>query len=243
MMKRLLPIFLCLVILLSLPLSVSAKDDVQHFASIVVDDQAQLLTGTERAKLSSKAVQTDFPVTVVILTVSSLDGKSPKAYANDYYDSIETEENGILLLISMEYRDWYILTDGKVHDEISDSACEDIAQIILDDLSTGRYFHAFDTFIDTVPDYLNDRFTLIMALIALGIGIAAGGITILVMRSKMNTAKPQRTATDYVKSGSFHLNTHLDFFLYSRVTRTAKPKNTSSSGGGGGSRGGAGGKF
>ncbi len=57
------------------------------------------------------------------------------------------------------------------------------------------------------------------------------------MKSKMNTARIQKEAKNYVKDGSFLLEGSHDRFLYERTTRTAKPKSNSSSGGGSSSRG------
>lgn len=225
-----------------MPLSVSANDDTGYEANILIHDHANLLTASQCAKLSGKTINTEFPMTVVIVTVDSVGIQTPEQFANTYYDSIDHKANGILLLLSMEYRDWYMLTDGRVHDIISDSDCQSIAERFLPDLSSGNYYSAFDQFLTDLPDDLDNSYSFTMLLIAIGIGLVVGLIVILIMRGQMNTARAQRSATGYVKEGSFNLNTHLDFYLYSRVTKTAKPKNTSFSGGGG-SRGGSGGKF
>lgn len=240
-MKKVFSILLCLCLIFSLPLTVSAESQ-EYTATILIDDRADLLGDTQRNKLYSKTVSADFPFTVVICTVDSIGSKTPEQFANDRYDSITASENGILLLLAMESRDWYILTVGEVHARISDSDCQTIAERFLSDLSSGRYYSAFDTFLTGLPSDLDNSYNVPMFLIALAVGLVVGLITILIMRSQMNTAKPQRSAMGYVKNGSFNLHTHFDFYLYSRVTKTPRPKNTSS-GGGGGSRGGAGGKF
>ena len=60
----------------------------------------------------------------------------------------------------------------------------------------------------------------------------------------MKSVRQKNDAADYVRPGSMQLTHSRDLFLYSHVSRTAKPKNTSSGGGGGGgSRGGAGGRL
>lgn len=70
--------------------------------------------------------------------------------------------------------------------------------------------------------------------IALTVGAVAGGITLLVMRGQMNTARQQTGASSYLLENTVQMNKHLDLFLYSRVSRTRRQQ--SSSGGGGGSR-------
>ncbi len=72
--------------------------------------------------------------------------------------------------------------------------------------------------------------------ISLAIGAAFAAFVLFGIRSQMNTAKPQADSSQYLKGGSFHLNTRRDIFLYSHVTRTRRSE--SSGGGGGGSRGG-----
>ena len=241
-MKKLFSIVLCLILLAFLPLSVSAEND-QFSAVILIDDRADLLSDSQRTMLEHTSVVSDFPFTVVISTVDSIGTSTPEQFANDRYDRLSSTDNGILLLVALESRDWYILTVGKVHDRISNSDCDAMADRFLSDLSDGWYYSAFDTFLSAIPAELDNSYNLTMPIIAIVIGIAVGGIVILIMRSQMKTAKPQRSATGYVKSGSYKLNQHLDFYLYSRVTKTPRPKNTSSGGGGSGSRGGSGGKF
>lgn len=59
----------------------------------------------------------------------------------------------------------------------------------------------------------------IPVLVALGIGLAAAGITLFFMYRSMSTVRKQRHADDYADSGSFRLSECRDVFLYSRVTR------------------------
>ncbi len=69
-------------------------------------------------------------------------------------------------------------------------------------------------------------------LLALAIGCGVGAIVLLIFRSGMNTAKAQRSATDYMKSGSYHLSGQRDIFLYSHTSRTRKSDDSGHSGGG-----------
>ena len=87
----------------------------------------------------------------------------------------------------------------------------------------------------------NDALQLLVSLV---IGAVVAGIVLSVMRSKMNTAKAQYGASNYLQEGSYHLNTQHDVYLYSNTTRVRRSQNSSSGGGsGGGSRGGSRGKF
>ncbi len=73
-------------------------------------------------------------------------------------------------------------------------------------------------------------------LIGLLIGLAAAGITLLILRGQMRTAKPQSGAKVYMCPGSYDLRQQQDVFLYSRIRKVRR----SESSGGGGSHGGGG---
>ena len=80
-------------------------------------------------------------------------------------------------------------------------------------------------------------------------GLIGFGIVILIMlaiRSKLKTVQMQRGAVNYIRPGSMNVAIARDTYLYSTVSRTAKPKNNSGSSThstGGSSFGGSSGKF
>ena len=244
-----------------------------------ITDNAQLLTPEQLQELDkhirelTAQYQTDF----VILTVESLDGKSPKQYANDFYDSNNCgygeSRDGILMLLAMESRDYYFLTNGTPTEKLAQAgglaALEDK---VVPHLSNGNYYLAFGMFLDTAaaivakplsapgasnPAY-NDDFVYIgfddvasteERLQRVGIftviGLIIGIAVTLLMKRSMKTARAKRLAADYVRPGSFQLTRRMDLFLYRTRTRVRVQSDNSSSGGsrGGGSRGGGGGKF
>lgn len=270
-MKRLLLIFLCLTVVFAYPLSVSAS-----LPRIV--DNADLLAVEEEAYLEDKAARLadTYQMDVVILTVDSLNGKSSEAYADDYFDEngygIGTDYSGVLLLLSMEYRDWAISTCGETIYALTDYGIQDVFSAAAGYLSQDLYFEAFDAYLDALDPYFSayvegspidgyqnayngpgsfitgtqddivhyeDRATRTVGwyagkfLTSLVIGAIVAGITLLIMRSRMNTARPQRDAASYVGNGSVQITQHRDRFLYSQVRKVRKQQN--SSGGGGGS--------
>ena len=244
-----------------------------------ITDDAQLLTGDQLAELSAYVrdltaqYQTDF----VIVTVNSLGGKTPKAYANDFYDSNNcgygANRDGILMLVAMESRDYYFLTNGMPTEKLAQAGgISALENKVVSHLSSGNYYKAFDTFLGTAagiiakplsapgapnPAY-NDDFVYIgfddvptaaerwqrIGIFAV-IGAAIGFLTTFLMTRGMKTARAQKYAMDYVRHGSFHLTRQQDIYLYRTRTRVRVQSNNNSSGGrsGGSSRGGGGGKF
>lgn len=226
-------------------------------------DMADLLSDSEEADLSGllDEISTRQQVDVVVVTVGSMEGKTAMEYADDYYDEngygFGDGRDGILLLVSMEDRDWYISTSGYGITAVTDAGREYMAENFLDDLSAGEYAAAFTSFADQCDDYLTQAKTgeaydvdnvpldpvsyfmgsfaaafvaaFIIALIATGI-----------MRLKLKSVFSRSAADDYVRQGSMQLTRQSDLFLYRQVNRRKKEEHVSSSpassGGQGGSR-------
>lgn len=151
-MKKLTIYLLCAVLLLTLPFSVAA------FSEKIVDD-ANLLSDSEEVALEQKAktLVSKYQMDVVILTVWSLDGKSAQDYADDYYDTngygIGGDYSGLLLLLSMENRDWYISTCGETIYALTDYGIQSVFEEIAWYLSEDQYYYAFDEYLDQLDDY------------------------------------------------------------------------------------------
>lgn len=280
-MKKLITVFLVTLLLLSLAVPAYGAEEPLDY----VVDYAGLLTSGEEEMLQQLIHETmpDLQLDIVIVTTYGTGGNGVQAYADDFYDQngygYGADHAGILLLLDMESREWYMRTSGDAIYIFTDYGLEELGQSILPYLSDGDYSGAFSHWIGELsyyverfrngspvdgyvqPDeydspygdviyYYDDHVGIKPFPIALIIGLAAALITVLVMRSRMNTARMQSGAGDYMKEGSFHLRQFSDVFLYSRVTRVAKPKNTSGGGGssvhrssGGVSHGGRGGRF
>lgn len=148
-MKRLVIFLVCILLLLSSPLSVLAS------APKIVDE-AGLLTENEIRKLErrAQALTDQYGMDVVIVTVDSIGGKTVESFADDYFDNngygIGPSDSGILLLLSMEYRDWAISTCGEAIYAITDYGIQELFSQMADDLSKDRYYKAFATYLNTL---------------------------------------------------------------------------------------------
>lgn len=237
----------------------------------VIDD-AGLIKASDEKKLDKKIknIQKD-KFDVVILTVKSLDGKSAQDYADDYYDNndygLDNEKSGVLFLVSKGDRKYHISTKGAGIKAFTDYGIGRIKEEIKPYLSDGDYFNACDEFLNITKDFVkaykdgtpydtdnpyNEEIDyVILEVIALVIAFVIALISVGIMRLRMNTAKPKGTAMEYIKKGSFKLTSEKDIFLYSTVTKTAKPKDNDNSAGGstthvsssGSEHGGGGGSF
>ena len=245
---------LCCFLMLCVFLSVSVfahPDRLVDNANLLSDDEAAVI----RTRLDE--VSETHQVDVVIVTTLSTYGMSPMEYADDFFDyngyGFGDSYDGVLLLISMEDRDWWISTTGLGIRALDDSTIEYIGEWMLDDLSTGAYADAFETFVDECDYYINGEIngfpfdfgtTLTISLI---IGLIVAFIATAVMKAKLKSVGRQTAATDYVKTGSLQLTQSSEMYLYRNVTRVKRSSESSGSSthtsSSGRSHGGGGGKF
>ena len=268
-MKKLISILLVFLLLASLCVcAAAARSDTP-----LVVDNAGVLTSDEITVLTEKAqsLQDTYDMDVVILVVTDLDGKSAQDYADDYYDyngyGVGDDYSGMLLLIATESRDWWISTCGEAIYVLTDFGIESIFSDFSGYLSVNDYYHAFETYLDCLPEYFNayyagnpidnagnyedDSFGISEILISLAVGCGISGIAVGIMSAQMNTKRPQNSASNYLNQNTYRLHGHSDMFLYSNVTKVRRESSGSSSGGGssthrssgGRSHGGGGGKF
>lgn len=152
MKKKMILILTCLLLISSLVIPANA-------ARNPVVDNASLFSLSELTSLQEKAVEVSgsHQMEVVILTVNSLDGKTPQDYADDYYDEngygYGDNKSGVLFLLAMDTRDWYISTCGDAIYALTDYGIEQIFSGMSGYLSSGDYYKAFDVYLDTLPAY------------------------------------------------------------------------------------------
>lgn len=235
----------------------------------LVVDEADLLTETEELTLlyELEAIRETEDMDVVVVTVDSVGYATAEEFADDFYDNNGYSVDGILLLVSMEYRDWYISTSGFGITAFTDAGLEYIADEVLYYLSDGDYYNAFMVFADYSSRFISQAKTgepydidnmpqepfdvFFTAVFSFGIAFIIALISTAVMKGQLNSVRTQTSADDYVKSGSLNIKNSNEIFLYRNVTRTVKETNNSSSGGGssthrsssGRMHGGRGGKF
>ena len=234
-------------------------------------DHANLLTSSEETELISvlDEISERQNLDIIVVTVNSLEGKTPRAYADDYYDQhnygFGSQKDGVLLLVAMETRDCYISTSGDGVRVFTDAGIDRISNMIENDLGDEDYISAFTTYAQLCDDYITqakeaapydidnmpkgDYDIMQYLLISLAIGFVIALIVTGIMRSKLKSVRFKSGASDYVKKDSFLLTQSKDIYLYRNITRRAKPKNENSGGSSthhsssGRSHGGGGGKF
>ncbi len=152
-MKRLSVLLLALVLLFAVSVCAAASSEIpaERQKPLLVDD-ADLLSPDEEAALLSLLEEKSATVKadIAVVTVNDTDGQDVETFAYDYYDYNgygQGEDNdGVLLLISMAERDYWIVTTGFCIEAITDYGLEKIQNDFLPSLSYGNYIDAFRTY-------------------------------------------------------------------------------------------------
>lgn len=268
MKKRIASILLLLVLCLSMVVPAFAENGfadeyyrVIDMADLLTDDQEQALL----SQLDEISLRQHFDVTVI--TAETLEGYTVQDYADALFEHCSygygDSRDGVLLLISMEDRDWYITTHGYGITAFTDAGIEYIGKQLKSDLSAGDYAAAFRRYGELCDDFVTqarsgDPYTrsnlpkeplaTMWLFISIGLGVAIALAVVGGMKGRLKTVRRQAAAASYLRPGSLQVTDNREMFLYTNVTQTARPKNddfgssthTSSSGD---TFGGGGGKF
>lgn len=277
MKKRILVLLSIFTVFLSFVTPTCAQAQEERFgrsadAGPRVVDMAGLLDGAERAALLSRLdeISERERVDIVVLTVNGLEGKTSMQYADDFYDNngygYGGGKDGILLLVSMADRDWWISTAGYGITAFTDAGMDYISEQFLPALSSGDYREAFMCFADCCEEFITEAkaghpydishmpkepFRLGFSVcVSLAAGLIFAVIVTACMKGQLKSVRSQPGASSYVKDGSMNITESRELFLYSNLRRREKPKSNTSRGGSrthtsssGRSHGGRGGKF
>lgn len=240
-------------------------------------DNAGLLSADEWQSVCAKLdeVSEKHGVDVVVLTTWSTDGKYVYEYADDYYDESDwgqgTTRDGIMLMISMEGRDWYISTCGQAINSVTDYGISYIGNEMISLLSEGDYEEAFESYAEACDKVLTQAengspydvdnqveeeaeaeesgFNPEGGLLSLLMGVLTALFPTMSMKNNLKSVKNQVKASNYIKEGSLNLAQKSDSFMYRHVATVPIVRNDGPGGSsthmssGGMTHGGGGGKF
>lgn len=242
---------LCCILIFSFAFSAGAVEPR-------IVDNADVLSYDEESELEYDAVSltVKYGIDVVILVVDGLDGSSTMEYADDFYDyhnyGVDDEKSGVLLLLDIDSRDWWISTTGKGIDALTDYGIQEVFGEAAPYFGDDEWYEGCSAYLDALPYYFDayedghpidilpgeqdsGRFGFWNILISILVGGAAAAIVVFAMKASMDTTDNKRSAADYLQRDTYNLRVNSDMFLYSEVHKSAKPKDSDSSGGGGSS--------
>lgn len=279
-MRKLLAIIMSMLLLISVPLTAFATSELPMIvdnADLLSGDEEAYLEDT--AQQIRNQFEMDVVILTVDSLQGKSAQDYADNYYDDHGYGYGTNASGCIFLLAMAEREWYISTCGDAIFALTDYGIQVVGETALSYLSGNNYAEMFTMYLSLVEDhfqayqqgspidgnadysgdyYHGDQESVVYyeedtspsIVLSLIIGFVVAGITVLIMRSSMNTKKRKYTATEYMKKDSFRLRRHSDIFLYSNISKVRKQQNSSSGGGssvhrssGGRSHGGGGGKF
>lgn len=225
--------------------------------TVLLDDKAGLLKGSEPQQLleTLEVDSSNSDCNIVVLTTNQgLSESAIQSYADNYYRTNvqdKTQSNFCITLtvdISSRKVDVGTYNPGSKRN-LNDKAKDELREYVTSDLSDGKYYKAFTKYSNRASEMavsINEDGSRNKAafpwvkriIISLVIGVILAVLICIIIRAQLKSVAMKTNATDYVREGSLNITSQSDRFLYSNVTKTAKPKNNSSGGGyGGGSSG------
>lgn len=231
-----------------------------------VVDQAGLFSAGEVEQLQALCAQAveETGLDVVIVTTEDAEGKTARAYADDYFDyngyGTGSDYSGILFLIDMDNREIYLSTCGLAIRYFTDWRIERMLDDLYLYVSEGDYNGAGRAFTQQVKNYVaagivEDQYNYDTetgesdsyhrenvwqqlgkkALVAIPIAAVLMAVVGLYVKAA-NGKKVTVQENTYLINNSFHIAEQRDMFLRESVQRRRIQNNSSGGGGSGGGR-------
>lgn len=241
MKHRLFVLFTVLVLAAALLCPVFAA---QTQEKALVADEADVLTDAQEQTLenSLRALSDSSNTDLVVLTVSSLEGKTALARADDYFDyngyGRGEDRSGMLLLyyegVSGD-REVAVSTRGSLMECVRDADSDAFLDQIIPSLQAGDFMAAFSAFVPFAEEEIAEigqpkTLPLYYIPISLLIGFAAAFIILKIQTAPLKSVRKERTAGYYVDSGSLQISGSYDRFLYRNVTKRVRKQESATTG-------------
>ena len=198
-----------------------------------IQDLAGLLSESQRAALREKldSISKKHDCDVVVITARSLGNKEARLYAADFYEATGFAQDGIVMLVSPEERDYAFCATGDAKTAMTADAYRRLENVVVDELHYDNYYAAFDKFADCADEFLTAaengkpyKQKLISAggagILASIVGLITGGIGTGSMKSKLRSVEKKQSASEYMKRDSLNIVNANEIYLYSNVTRS-----------------------
>lgn len=223
------------------------EEPVVEEGLLFVDD-AHLFDEQAKAELLQLMEKTSnqLGVDVVAATTNDMNEVDAEHYAREYYRDHNYQEDGIILMIDMEDRQWGLVSMGSMRNIFISDVRDDMSNLFVPYLSDGQYQEAFEKYVEEVISYYQlyqengsnyqDALDDIeyeenkgsYFLMGSGIGLIVGLIVAFIVRSilvkQCKMVKMQTQAKDYLVRNSLSMRKSQDYFLYQNIVRTPRPK-------------------
>lgn len=148
-----------LFIYLILTLSIFGQDKFPELRGHV-NDYASILTQTQSNELETtlSTYEKNTSIQIVIVTIKSLNDESIEEYTNElanYWKIGQSEiDNGLVILVSLEDRQWRIETGYGLEAYLPDIICADLGENITDNFKKQQYFEGLRDVVNSTINWL-----------------------------------------------------------------------------------------
>ena len=255
-MKKFILFFAGLALILSLSLPMAAADSCPY-----VDDQAMILTPTEAHSLNTLAREASERTGCGIYIVTVFDyqdlgyegyieGVLKKYYKDQNYGT-GSNQDGVILMLSMLDRDYSLYTHGFGDSGLSDPAMDHLVATFLRDFSHDSWYNGFEHYISCTEELLQmtldgnpyDENTLtkpeklLCVLLSAGIALGISSWITAYHVKKLHSVAMETDAQEF--AGALALSRKDDHYTHTTTSRVYDPPRSSSGSGGGGGGGGS----
>ena len=245
MKKRIIIIALTLILAAMLAFPSFADDSIPRYY-----EEYDLLSDDEEASINAKLEEMSdrLDANVVIWVTSFFGNLDEESFIDACRKHISNnfgyKSNGyVIMMIDLEAKEtyFYIYSEGKVASKaFSDEFFDDLGDDVISLMESDKCFEAMNKYADSCDEAITESqkvkyFSVTRLIIAAVIGLIIGASVTGSNKAKLKTVRSKTEANYYVREGSMTVNDSRDIYLYSKVTRTEKPRNDGSSGSSGSS--------
>lgn len=252
MNKRVFGFFAALFLLLAVVCPAFAAEETPPFDpskipyNSMVTDGAGLLSAAEAEALNAKAweLTQKYSCAVYIVTLPGLNGmeawEANEYILREYGMGYGPDQSCVVLLLSMEYRDYDIMAHGYGNTAFTDYGKEKMAERFLDEFGDDDWHGGFCEYLDCCDEYLrlardgepfdvgSDRSPLVGLTIGIIVPLLVAFVVCSVFKAQMKTAKLQKTAQVYIDGQGLVLTVKDDQFIRTvRTERYIEPQKSS----------------
>jgi len=224
---------------------------VPVFAQNRVVDNAGLLSlqQKETVRRMADSLSAKYNFDLVIVTERTIGNAHPRDYADDFFDykgyGLGEDRDGCVFLQVTGTRDYWFSTSGRGIELLTPTAYNKLESDAVKHLSAGNPYDAYMSFLSAWDEFLFldakwgrhynffYRYNSVLTSLSWFLAFIIGFIVVGVWKKEMDTALAQTQASGYIVANSLKFTEKTEQFLYSQVTRSEKPDQTTSSGGGG----------
>ncbi|MGN0786740.1 MAG: TPM domain-containing protein [Christensenellales bacterium] len=246
MKKRIIIIALTLILAAMFAFPSFADDSIPRY----YDEYSLLLSDDEEASINAKLEEMsdrlDADVVIwVTYFFGNLDEESfIDACRKHISNNFGYKSNGyVIMMIDIEAEETYlyIYSEGKVASKaFSYEDLDGLGDDVMSLMESDKCFEAMNKYADSCDEAITESqkvkyFSVTRLIIAAVIGLIIGASVTGSNKAKLKSVRSKTEANYYVREGSMTVNDSRDIYLYSKVTRTEKPRNDGSSGSSGSS--------